>query len=82
MYLEFSCRCDHASTVVGERFYILGGSGGQKLWYNDLHFFDTGKEKKKQIKFNENYITENYQYIFFQGFDRSLLVLMLPAYLT
>ncbi|KAK2569848.1 Acyl-CoA-binding domain-containing protein 4 [Acropora cervicornis] len=36
-----SPRCDHASAVVGERFYILGGSGGQKLWYNDLHFFDT-----------------------------------------
>ena len=36
------CRCDHACTVIGEKFYIMGGSGGHKLWFNDLHFFDTG----------------------------------------
>ena len=28
--------------MIGEKFYIMGGSGGEKLWYNDLHFFDTG----------------------------------------
>ncbi|XP_068676602.1 kelch domain-containing protein 3-like [Montipora foliosa] len=36
-----SPRCDHACTVIGEKFYIMGGSGGHKLWFNDLHFFDT-----------------------------------------
>jgi len=36
-----SPRCDHACTVIGEKFYIMGGSGGEKLWYNDLHTFDT-----------------------------------------
>lgn len=34
-------RCDHACTVIGEKFYIMGGNGGEKLWYNDLHVFDT-----------------------------------------
>lgn len=34
-------RCDHACAVIGEKFYIMGGSGGEKLWYNDLHVFDT-----------------------------------------
>ena len=41
MYL-LCFRCDHACTVIGEKFYIMGGSGGEKLWYNDLHTFDTG----------------------------------------
>lgn len=36
-----SPRCDHACTVAGEKFYIMGGTGGKKLWYNDLHVFDT-----------------------------------------
>ncbi|KAL9951132.1 hypothetical protein ACROYT_G043743 [Oculina patagonica] len=36
-----SPRCDHACTVAGEKFYIMGGSGGEKLWYNDMHVFDT-----------------------------------------
>ena len=38
-------RCDHACTVAGEKFYIMGGTGGKKLWYNDLHVFDTGMEE-------------------------------------
>ena len=38
------CRCDHACTVIGEKFYIMGGNGGEKLWYNDLHVFDTGEQ--------------------------------------
>ena len=37
-------RCDHACAVAGEKFYIMGGTGGEKLWYNDLHTFDTGVE--------------------------------------
>ncbi|KAJ7386387.1 hypothetical protein OS493_008511 [Desmophyllum pertusum] len=36
-----SPRCDHACAVAGEKFYIMGGSGGEKLWYNDIHVFDT-----------------------------------------
>ena len=40
------CRCDHACTVIGEKFYIMGGNGGEKLWYNDLHVFDTGEQVK------------------------------------
>jgi len=48
-YMYLLCfRCDHACTVIGEKFYIMGGSGGEKLWYNDLHTFDTG------IKFLNN----------------------------
>ena len=35
-------RCDHACTVIGEKFYIMGGCGGERLWFNDLHCFDTG----------------------------------------
>ncbi|XP_048584354.1 rho GTPase-activating protein gacHH isoform X1 [Nematostella vectensis] len=34
-------RCDHACTVIGEKFYISGGSGGEKTWFNDLYCFDT-----------------------------------------
>ena len=40
------CRCDHACTVIGEKFYIMGGNGGEKLWHNDLHIFDTGEQVK------------------------------------
>lgn len=40
--LMYCFRCDHACTVAGEKFYIMGGSGGEKLWYNDVHVFDTG----------------------------------------
>ncbi|XP_031574468.1 rab9 effector protein with kelch motifs-like [Actinia tenebrosa] len=34
-------RCDHACTVIGEKFYIFGGSGGENIWFNDLYCFDS-----------------------------------------
>lgn len=37
-------RCDHACTVIGEKFYIFGGSGGENIWFNDLYYFDSGKK--------------------------------------
>ena len=38
--------------MAGEKFYIMGGTGGKKLWYNDLHVFDTGMEKLVNIMFS------------------------------
>ena len=38
--------------MAGEKFYIMGGTGGKKLWYNDLHVFDTGVEKLVNITFS------------------------------
>jgi len=35
-------RCDHDCTVIGEKFYICGGSGGEAVWFNDIYCFDTG----------------------------------------
>ncbi|KAK3755606.1 hypothetical protein QZH41_017600 [Actinostola sp. cb2023] len=34
-------RCDHDCTVIGEKFYICGGSGGEAVWFNDIYCFDT-----------------------------------------
>ena len=36
-------RCDHGSAVVGRRVAVFGGSAGEDLWLNDLHFLDLGK---------------------------------------
>ncbi|XP_077982006.1 uncharacterized protein LOC144437012 [Glandiceps talaboti] len=33
-------RCDHAAAVVKKKIYIFGGSGGEKIWFNDLHIYD------------------------------------------
>ena len=30
-------RCDHAAAVVDRKMYVMGGSGRDDLWYNDLH---------------------------------------------
>ena len=35
-----SSRCDHACVVIGHKMYIIGGSGGNDLWFNDFHMFN------------------------------------------
>lgn len=38
----FACvvSCDHGCCVVGARMYVSSGSGGENVWYNDLHYLD------------------------------------------
>ena len=62
--------------MVGEKFYILGGSGGQKLWYNDLHFFDTGKEKKRD-KLNLLRITQQKRNKIFASSNTSNILILI-----
>ena len=32
--------CDHGCCLVGSKMYVSGGSGGENVWYNDLHYLD------------------------------------------
>ena len=32
--------CDHGCCLVGAKMFISSGSGGENVWYNDLHYLD------------------------------------------
>ncbi|XP_062509238.1 rab9 effector protein with kelch motifs-like [Corticium candelabrum] len=69
-----SPRGDHCSAAVGRKIYIFGGSGGEKLFFNDLHVLDIATLTWTKIEVDKDVPTAR-EFASICGYGDELLIL-------